>query len=217
MFLPISIYANSVNDDFILNKLKKLDKIIEKGEFVDAQLYINKDTVNTQLLKFTKGDSKLNHFICIEIIGEKKYKLHYAEDINGFKILDDLFVKIYWEEESIFIKRIAYGNIDLYEKKSIPSDTRYLYFLHEKETYNLHIINPESEDISAMGVTDSNNGQNNNQTMVIFEVAGLHDAFVAIVNKTMGDCLQVKSMVKTGNYLRDDLIDLVNTYNKCFD
>ena len=100
---PVFLKAD-VDDDFVTSKLSKIDKLIAKGEFVDGQIYKNNDTINTLILQFSKKDSKLFHFLCIEKKEDELVK-HFVDDIGGFMVLEDLFIKIHFQNKTLFHKK----------------------------------------------------------------------------------------------------------------
>ncbi|MBK8808585.1 MAG: hypothetical protein IPO21_18900 [Bacteroidales bacterium] len=153
LFVFSSVHADE-NDNYIEREISNINKLLENAKFVKGVLFIDNDSVETNILVF-KGTHKLNNSLfCVCKMNNNSIKIYRAKEIEGYKFDGKYYKKHISGETHFFILKISSGKIDLYERNDIPSDKRFLYYLKLPSSDNLFVISPFDKNITEYKVSD---------------------------------------------------------------
>jgi len=217
LFILYPIIASD-NDKYVENEISNINKLLESGTFVNGLIYFQNDTLETELLYF-KRKAKINFYLfCVSRNGNDSIKVYRASEINGYKIQDEIYIKHISDGEHFFIKNIKSGKINLFERKGLPSDNRFLYFLKFPNTNNYYVINPDANNTTVTESPESRqSGSTSRGTVTYYTSKGIDLKFKAFITRYLGDCERVVNMVNTDFYTINDIPIIVESYNNCFD
>jgi len=215
LLLNIHLFSNE-NDRFIRKQIENIDKLISKGKFVSGLIYTQSDTLETQLLYFKKKAKVNYHLFCIKKNDNDSIEVIKANEILGYKILEEEYFSHKSQEGVFFIKKLEEGKVILYEKHSIPSDTRFLFYLKFPESDDFVIINPHEKNITEYNMPNTSPSSSSDINITCFKSNGINDTFKLFVANYLGDCLKVTNMVNSGFYTIQDISSIIRTYNGCF-
>lgn len=205
------------NERYIESELSNLDKLIEKGNFIKGFVYLENDTLETELLTF-RGKRKMNYYLfCVARISNDSVYVFRPSEILGYMIDNANFITHNSDGGKIFLKLIKKGRVNLYEKHSIPSDNRYLYYLLFPGIADYCIINPYENNVIEHILPDTRKSESSMATVSYFESKGIHQKFKSFISMYMGDCIIVTNMVNSEFYTINDIPSIVETYNNCIE
>ncbi len=205
------------NENYIESELSKLNRLIEKGNFTNGFVFFTNDTLETELLTF-RGKRKMNYYLfCVARISDDSINVFKPSEILGYEIENVDFITHNSDGEKIFIKQIKKGRLDLYEKPSIPSDNRSLYYIKFPGKSDFCIINPFENNVTEHRLPDSRQSESSGATVTYFQSKGIHQKFKLFISMYMGDCSKVTNMVNSEFYTINDIPSIVETYNNCFE
>lgn len=211
MALAISnLVLADVNEKYIEKAISNIDKMLVKNKLIKGTIYFKNDSLVADLLFFTKKRDINPYLFCIAKLRNDSLKVFTAKEIDGYRIMDNLFIKHCVNEESFFIKKIKSGRIDLYEKKGLPNDHRPLFYLKLPGYEHLIVIDPGEKNISEV-VLPSNSG-----SVTHYSSKGIPQKFKQFIFTFLGDCETVKNLVDFEVYTIDQIPGIVETYNNCF-
>jgi hypothetical protein len=205
------------NENYIESELNKLNRLIEKGNFTNGFIFFTNDTLETELLTFS-GKRKMNyHLFCVARFSNDSIRVFKPSEILGYEIENVGFITHNSNGEKMFIKQLKKGRVDLYERRSIPSDTRSLYYLKFSGKSDYFIINPLENNVSLHTQSDSQQSESSGVTVFFFQSKGIHQKFKIFISMNMGDCTKVTNTVDSEFYTINDILSIVETYNNCFE
>jgi hypothetical protein len=211
IFLPLFLEAG-VNDLYVLNKQNTFDKWSKNFKFIEGEIYIKRDVKSIEIMEF-KGKEKKNYSLfCVVKYREDSVVFLNSKDIDGFRFKEEHYQTNALMDESFFMHQVSFGKVTLFEKKSIPSDGRYLFFLKKNNKHVYYLLNPIESNITFLYTRTSATGS----MLVEVETKMLNESFKKFVNMQMGDCLEVRNFVRSEFYKMEDLAFLVDKYNDCF-
>lgn len=215
--LLIASSQSQENAKYVKKELSKLSKLMQKGKFVDGTIYTPKDTSRVKILKF-KGSKKRNYHLFCVCKHNNSIAIYKPDQLSAYRIDEVLFISRKTGKESIFLKQVKQGEIDLYEKPSIPSDNRFLYYLKLPNEQKLFIINPDENNVTMYDNHEngtSDESKNSSDFRIIYKTAGIHQQFKAFVRIYLETCPQVVNMVNAEFYTINHIPSIVETYNNC--
>ena len=211
IFLPFFLEAG-VNDLYFLNKQKTFDKWSKNLKFIEGEIYIKSDVQSIQIIEF-KGKEKKNYSLfCVVKYSEDSIVFFNSKDIDGFRFKEEHYQTSALMDESFFMHQVSFGKVTLFEKKNIPSDSRYLFFLKKNNKHVYYLLNPIESNITFLYTRTSATGNR----LVEVETKMLNESFKKFVNMQMGDCLEVRNYARSEFYRMEDLAFLTDIYTDCF-
>jgi len=204
------------NEKYINNQITNIETLISKGDFIKGLIYLDNDTIETDLLTF-KGKRETNYFLfCVAKIQMDSIKIFKSNQIKGYKISDMNYISHNSEGSGFFLKQVKKGKIDLFEKSPFPDDNRFLYYLKFSDSYNYLIINPLENDVTVYELPESRQSESSRATVTYFQSKGIHEKFKIFISTYLGDCDKVTNMVKSDFYTINDIPSIIELYNNCF-
>jgi hypothetical protein len=163
-----------------------------------------------------KGKAKKNSYLfCISRSGKDKIKIFKANEIYGYKIMNDYYVQHMSDGNYFFIRKTKTGKIDLFEREIIPSDNRFLYLLKFPNNNSYFVINPTENNITEQRMPDTRQPESSGATVLYIASKGINEKFKIFVSIYLGDCYQIKNMVNSEFYTIKDIPIIIETYNNC--
>ncbi|MDD5184471.1 MAG: hypothetical protein PHS84_04330 [Paludibacter sp.] len=176
--------------------------VFESGYIIDN----NRDTVLTKLLVFSK-QKKMNPFLfCVSKDAHDSIRIFTAEKILEYRIGKTVYKKAKVENDHFFIKLLSTGNVTLFEREPIPSDSRFEYYLKKKNQQGYYEICPDGTNNQIIISSKPDLRIPNGNTV---------ERFKEFVNIYFSGCEKVRNMVNAEIYSINDIPEIVEAYNKC--
>jgi len=215
IIITITVANGQGNQKYIEKEIANLEKLIKKGKFLDGYIYTANDSLKTKLLTFRGKRKKNYHIFCVSKNSNDSIIIYKASDILGYKIEETNFVSHYSNGCNIFLRQLKAGAVDLYEKTSIPSDRRFLYYLRFSNDLNYLILNPEENNVTEQKIPDSSKSESSGATRTYYKSNGLTQKFKMFVAIYFKLCPDVVNRVDSGFYTINDMSSIVEMYNNC--
>ena len=209
-----ALFAGEI-ESYVNQELNKLDDFLEKYDFIEGEVYFNEDTIKADILNFKRKDKRNTYIFCVIKTADDSIKTYAAKQILGYKVQEEVYVKHVVNSEHFFINEIISGKVYLYKRPPIPSDSRFLYYLKKDNNPFLYTINPNANNIKTYKLPNPHGGSANS-TENYYEDQGINRKFEEFISVYMWDCLSIKNKVLTRFYTIDDIVSIVNSYNRCF-
>ncbi len=208
---------SQANNKYIQKEMRNQKAWLSKAVFESGYIIDNnRDTVVTKLFVFSK-QKKMNPFLfCVSKDADDSIRFISAEKLLEYGIGKTVYKKAKVENEHFFIKLLSTGNVTLYEREPIPSDSRFEYYLKKKNQQGYYEICPDETDFQFINGNRSNSNQNSNQNSgYIIKTGNSVERFKQFVNIYFTGCEKVRNMVNAEIYSINDIPEIVEAYNKC--
>lgn len=203
------------NENYISEKINNIEKLISKGTFINGIVYLNNDSIESKILTF-RGKHKLNNILfCISKNNADSIIIFTPNEITGYRINNTNFISHNSNGNLFFLKQIKDGQVELFEKPSIPSDNRFLYYIKFKNKSDYFVINPLENNVIITNIPDNSKPESSGATKVHFKSKSIHEKFAIFISKYFEDCPKVVNMVKSGFYTMNELPLIIESYNNC--
>ena len=216
----LSIYNASLGQGdkgYIYRELKQLNTLIAKGNFVKGDIYKDGDTISTQILVFHRRSKANASLFCISKNKSDSIIIHKPFEISDYKTKESHFISHTVKRNHYFIEHIKKGKVDLYQRSSVPSDPRFLYYFKFPNEKNYIIINPNTETKTGYKASEDRLPTDRELASFQFYSSNVEEKFSAFISDYMSDCTMVVNMVKSKIYSISDIPSIVSKYNKCFE
>lgn len=206
---------SQVNQKYIQKETAKQAKWLDKYVFVNGYvLNSTNDTIKTEILVFSKRHKINAYLFCVTKDPNSRISIVSASEIMGYGYGQTHYKKAKDGTEHFFIKRIQVGSVNLYERTSIPSDMRFLYYLQKKNQQGYFEICPDEANFKIKESKNSNNSNNSTEgANVIIMTNNNVGRFKLFVQSFFCDCVSVINKVNAEVYSISDLPSIVTEYN----
>lgn len=198
---------------YIAGETANMDELLRNGEFVPGFIFTSEDTIQTEIFAF-KGRKKKNAFLFfVSRAGGDSVRVLTAENVHGYSFGNKHFVSHASGENAFFVQLKKEGRACLYERDGIPGDARSLYYLQLPGQFNYYVFDTEQQNISSIEIQKGQKGER----ATVFTSKNTGERFALFVNQYLCDCLALRNMVQSGFLSMNDLPQVIETYNKCFE
>lgn len=219
LLLLLSVFVpglfSQVNQKYIRNEARKQASWTKQAVFIKGYVIDNqKDTIDTNILIFTKKYKLNSYLFCVTKNSNDSIIIIPASDLLGYGYDKTHYRKAKEKDEHFFIKQIQTGTVSLFERVSIPSDMRYMYYLQKKNQQGYFEICPDESNFIEISKR-SNNGNNNTSSGndILIMTNNNVGRFKVFVQNYFGDCISVRNKVNAEVYNITDLPAIVAEYN----
>jgi len=209
---------SQLNETYVNKELQNLATYVDKGKFYNGYIYTGSDSTACMILKF-RGSKKRNHYLfCIAKVNDS-IKTYTSDDITGYTFNGARYISHKAQSYTCFLKQVKHGMIDLYEKVSIPDEPRFLYYLQFENSEHYFILDPFENNVKihATQGTSTDGGKSGLPSITYFESKGIDEKFKSFVANNLRFCPEVVNMVNSDFYTINDIPNIVEAYNNCFD
>jgi len=214
--ISFQISNGQENEIYIEKEFAKIEQLISKNNFVPGYVYFANDTLGIKLLSF-RGKRKMNYYLfCISKDINDSIHFYKPSEIVGYRIDSTDFISYTSDNDSYFIKQLKTGKAYLYERESIPSDKRFLYYLRFSSSPNFYIINPFDNNVIENRLTKSSSSKSTGIATIYYKTKGINEKFKIFITSYFSDCIQVTNRVQSDFYTINDIPRIIETYNNCF-
>jgi hypothetical protein len=189
---------------------ENLEKILKNATYGSGCIFIAGDSTCCEILIYRKREKPNSYLYCIVRQHNGTVKVYTPDDIDGYSIDKERFIKHQSAGKNYFIQQVRTGRVDLYKRGAVPYDLNFLYYLKIPGERNLLVINPQSNEVTMSDSKDSRDSY-----MMIYRSMQTDDKFKNFVSAFLGDCEKVVNAVNSGFYTVYDLPAVVDEYNHC--
>lgn len=198
---------------YIAGETANMDELLRNGEFVPGFIFTPLDTMQTQIFVF-KGRKKKNAFLFfVSRFHGDSIRVLTAENVCAYSVGNKYFVSHASDGDAFFIQLKKEGRACLYERDGIPGDRRSLYYLLLPGQCNYFVFDTEQQNISSIEIQKGQKGER----ATVFTSKNTGERFALFVNQFLGDCPALRNMVQAGFLTMNDLPQVIETYNRCFE
>jgi hypothetical protein len=215
LLLGFTGYENE-DDLYIREVSSHPEKIIKWGKFDSGQIYLQGNTISAEILQFNNRKDMNSFLFCVVKNRNDSIQIYTARDIDGYSIGDVHYRKHKSGDACFFIRLKASGKALLYERKAIPSNDRFLYYLKLPKYRDFFIISPVRDKIDMICVPTKDAGSWS-QTFLYSKPTNQNEIFKLFIKTYMNDCKELNGLVTSDYFTIFDLPDIINKYNNCTD
>lgn len=219
IFLSIRTYAIADNPDekYIQKVTSNKEKLCKKGRFIPGRIFFSKDTIDTEILCFNNSNSK-NYYLFVVSRVNDEIRIFTAEEVVGYEVDDRRFFRHSVDQYSFFILLTQHGKADLYERRSIPSDIRYMYYIKKTDSERLFAISPDEDNIVEHRIPPAGNTKSNNyRSRTFYTSKNIDKKFKQFIQLHFSDCRMVLNSVETEFLTINNIPEIIEIYNNCAD
>ena len=114
-----------------------------------------------------------------------------------------------------FIKRIIKGEIDLYERSGIPTDYRFLYYIHFPSIQDLFVICPNENKVKAHVIPGGSQSGNEVPGKTMYLSNNVDKKFKIFAIQKFGNCESLLKKLQAEFLTISDIPKIVELYNNC--
>ncbi|MFW5656445.1 MAG: hypothetical protein ACOC10_05490 [Bacteroidota bacterium] len=215
VFIALGFSSQGNIDRYIREETGDLEKLIRKAKWVEGTVYFDNDSLSTLLLQYRRRDDINFYLFCVAKIHEDSIRVFTAKDIYGYKMDGDYYQCYCTGNMHYFIHQVHNGKIALYERKYIPGDMQFLYYMKIPGNDYFFVVNPLEKNITEHRLPKAVRPSSESATKTYFVSNRIHEKFKLFVIRYLGDCNTVCNKVTSGSYTIYDLPSIVETYNQC--
>ena len=219
LFIYSQIFAqlNPATKEYINSEIKDTAKLLKKGK-IKPGYYVNGiDTTFTFLIDFKNSKKTNSHLFCVEVLGNDSIKIIYPTDINYYSVNGKRYKKHTSKKNSFFIKELEIGEVKLFSRAKLPSDSKNLYYLLFKNETNYLVLNADAEELEIVTLSSGSNGNSSGSATIGISSSGQNEKFKLFIRTYFNGCESVVNMVRADLLTITDLQSIVSRYNKCSD
>lgn len=204
------------NDIFIQKATSKPEKLVKCGKFENGEIYINGDTIVTEILKFNKKKEVYPFLFCVIKNTFDSIQILTAKQIDGYSIGNEIFRKHISQGSQFFIRLRKKGRAILYERAAIPSDNRFIYYIKLPNYNDFFMLAPTHDNIVFINTFPLQPGPGVNQFRYYQNPDKQNEKFKFFISSYMGDCEELNSLIASDYFSIDDIPGIIEKYNNCF-
>lgn len=213
---PFLLSTIDKNDNYINKQVSNLNELIKKGgKFERGYLLIKGDTIQTEVLRFSKGKNLNPYLFCITKDKIDSIKVYTARQIEGYAIGQDIYKTNHNGDSYFFIHLCRFGKAILFERYEIPSDGRFLYYIKLPKYQNSFVICPNEQNITVTSIGGYSNGNSFTPPVDIYKSKNVTERFKIFVTTFLNDCEPLCNMVQSDYYTINDIPKIIDKYNNC--
>lgn len=213
LFLPaIQLFANADSTDVDKSKVLDNERVLKNAKFKIGIIFQDNDSIESNILIFKRRFKRYSHLYCVVKDSNDSIIVYSPDEIDGYSINNEKFIKHISEEKSFFIKHKVSGKVDLYYRDAMPYDIRLLYYLKFPNFKEFFVLSPSDIDVNISGVIDRES-----EPLMTFKSNQTEEKFKKFVEEYFKDCPDVINMVNAGYYTINDIPSVVKMYNSFFE
>ena len=129
--------------DEMICKFKSKIKNIDDCNFIDGYIIKNRDTIDCKIFRKTRKSNLDSYLFVMVKVNNDSIQFFTSQQIDGYSVKNEVYKKhISSDGNSFFIKRIKTGKATMYERESIPSDLKFVYYLTFKSDNKFYYFAP---------------------------------------------------------------------------
>ncbi len=78
-------------------------------------------------------------------------------------------------------------------------------------------LNPLTDNVSEYTLPNSRHSESSGASVTHYQTKGIERTFKMFISSYLGDCVRVTNMVNAGYYTINDIPNIVEVYNSCFE
>lgn len=199
------------------DEIEEVSTLIKKGKFEQGTVIIDGTTREVEILKFNRRNSANAFLYCVVKDSSDNITILKPREIAQYRIGKDHYKSHSTDDASFFIKLSRNGKAKLYERKRIPGDNRFLYYLELEGYSDYLVISPHDENFSVDVIPGATNKGNSNSYKLMIHSNKIEEQFKKFVATYLDDCDRVLNSVASGFYTINDVPLVVDVYNNCFE
>jgi len=208
----LMINAQQIDLNVCINKRIKKLGVLKDSYFYKGYVIKNNDTLQCRIY-LRKGKVSDDSYFFVITKNDKDSLVYYsANDIDGYYVNNIYFKKYTSKGETIFIRLVKKGAINLYEKSATPNNNEFTYYLFMPDG-KVYSIEPFTENI--LDIYREGHLANRPEGLLSTKTKKLDEKFKNSFSKILKDCPSAVYLISSEFYGINDIEPIVELYNKC--